>query len=117
MTVLYVTGFFWGLMSAHLVILGRVIPSSPPMDMNQCRYTNFYKSHPLILNYHGKVSGYGPSNFGPSWSFLWVFFEFPKIKSSPKTEVSQITKYLNISPILTSHNDIQKIIASKTCFC
>jgi hypothetical protein len=60
MTVLYVTGFFLRLMSAHLVILGRVIPSSPPMDMNQCRYTNFYKSHPLILNYHEKVSGYGP---------------------------------------------------------
>jgi hypothetical protein len=59
----------------------------------------------------------GFSNFGPSWSFLWFFFEFPKIKSSPKTEVSQITKYLNKSPILTSHNDIQKIIASKTCFC
>ena len=53
-------GFFVCLMSAHLVILGRVIPSSPPLDMKQFRYTNFYKSDPLILNYHEKVSGYGP---------------------------------------------------------
>ncbi len=58
----------------------------------------------------------GLSNFGPSWRFLSVFFEFPKIKSSPKTEVSQITKYLNIRPILTAHKNIQKIKASMTCF-
>ncbi len=57
------------------------------------------------------------NNFGPSLRFLGVFVEFPKIKSSPKTGVSQITKYLNINPILTSHLYIQKIIASMTCFC
>jgi hypothetical protein len=45
-----------------------------------------------------------------------LFLEFPKIKSSPKTGVSQITKYLNANPILTSHNYIQKIIASMTRF-
>jgi len=56
-------------------------------------------------------------NFGPSWRFLVLFLEFPKIKSSPKTGVSQITKYLNTNPILTSHNYIQKIIASMKCFC
>jgi len=40
-------------------------------------------------------------NFGPSWRFLVLFLEFPKIKSSPKTGVSQITKkYLNANPIL-----------------
>jgi hypothetical protein len=27
----------------------------PPMDMKQCRYLNFDKLHPLILNYHEKV--------------------------------------------------------------
>jgi hypothetical protein len=51
-TVRYVTVFFLRLMSAHLVILGRVIPSSPPLDMKQYRYKNVDKSHPLILNYH-----------------------------------------------------------------
>ncbi len=30
----------------------------PPLDMKQYRYKNFDKSHPLILNYHEKVSGY-----------------------------------------------------------
>jgi hypothetical protein len=44
-------------------------------------------------------------NFSPSWRFLGFFWEFPKIKSSPKTGVSQITKFLNVSPILTSHNN------------
>ena len=53
-------------MSSHLVILGRVIPSPPSMDMKQCRYTNFYKSHLLILNFHEKVSGYVRQQF---WSF------------------------------------------------
>jgi hypothetical protein len=57
------------------------------------------------------------NNCGPSWRFLGVLLEFPKIKSSPKTGVSEITNYLNINPILTSHNYIQKIIASMTCFC
>ncbi len=55
--------FFLRLMSAHLDILGRVIPSSPPLDLKQYteyRYTNVDKSHPLILNYHEKVSGYVP---------------------------------------------------------
>jgi len=60
MTVRYVTGFFLRLMSAHLVILGRVTPSSPPLDMKQYWYTNFDKSHPPVLNYHEKVSGYVP---------------------------------------------------------
>jgi len=46
-----------------------------------------------------------------------LFMEFLKIKSSPKTGVSQITNYLNINPILTSHNYKQKIIAHMTCFC
>ena len=59
----------------------------------------------------------GLNNFGPSWIFLGVFLEFLKIMSSPKTGVSQITKYLNVNPILTSHNYKQKIIASMTCFC
>ncbi len=53
-------GFFLLLMSAHLVILWRVIPSPPSMDMKQYRYLNFYKSHPLVLNYHEKVLGYVP---------------------------------------------------------
>jgi hypothetical protein len=57
------------------------------------------------------------NNFGPSWRFLGLFLEFPKIKSSPKIRISQITKYLNINPILTSHNYIQKIIATMACFC
>jgi hypothetical protein len=57
------------------------------------------------------------NNFGSSQRFLGVFVEFPKIKSSPITGVSQITKYLNINPILTSHYYIQKIKASMTCFC
>jgi hypothetical protein len=85
---------------------------TPSMDMNQYRYLKFYIPHTLILNYHEKVSGYVPQKF---WSFLViseVFLEFSKIKSSPKTGVSQITKYLKINPILTSHNYIQKIIAS-----
>ncbi len=56
-------------------------------------------------------------NFGLSRRFLGVFVELPKIKLSPKTGVSQITKYLNINPILRSHYYIQKIIASMTCFC
>jgi hypothetical protein len=56
-------------------------------------------------------------NFGPSWRFQMVILKFSKIKSSPKTGVTQITKYLNINPILTSHNYIQKIIASMTYFC
>jgi hypothetical protein len=59
MTVRYVTVFFLRLMSAHLAILGSVIPSPTPIDMKQYRYTNFYKSFPLILNYREKVSGYG----------------------------------------------------------
>jgi hypothetical protein len=50
------------------------------------------------------------NNFGPSCRFLGLFLEFQKIKLSPKTGVSQITKYFNINPILTSHNYIQKII-------
>jgi hypothetical protein len=33
---------------------------TPPYDMKQYRYLNFYKSHPLILNYHEKVLGYVP---------------------------------------------------------
>ncbi len=53
-------------------------------------------------------------NFGPSWRFLVLFLEFAKIKSSPKTGVSQNTKYLNTNPILTSHNYIQKMYYSKT---
>ncbi len=57
------------------------------------------------------------NNFGSSRRFLGVFVEFSKIKSSPITGVSQITKYLNINPILTSYYYIQKIIASMTCFC
>ena len=32
----------------------------PPMDMKQCRYLNVDNSHPHILNYHEKVSGYAP---------------------------------------------------------
>jgi hypothetical protein len=52
--------FILRLMLAHLVILWRVIPSPPPMDMKQYRYLNFDKSHPLILNYHEKVLGYVP---------------------------------------------------------
>jgi len=59
----------------------------------------------------------GLNKFGPSWRFLSAFSEFPKIKSSPKTGVLQITKYLNINSILASQNYIQKIIASMTCFC
>jgi hypothetical protein len=55
--------------------------------------------------------------FGPSWRFLGLFSEFLKIKSSPKTGVLQITNYLNINPILTLHNYVQKIIAHMTCFC
>jgi hypothetical protein len=55
-------------------------------------------------------------NFGPSWRFLVLFLKFLKIKSSPKTGFSQITKYLNTNPILTSHNYVQKIKASMTCF-
>ncbi len=51
---------FLRLMSAHLVILWRVIPLPPSMDMKQYRYLNFDKSHPLILNYHQKVLGYVP---------------------------------------------------------
>jgi hypothetical protein len=51
------------------------------------------------------------NNFGPSCRFLGLFFEFQKIKS-PKTGVSQITKFFNINPILTSHNYIQKIIGA-----
>ena len=53
-------GVFLRLMTAHLVILWRVIPSPPPMDMKQYRYLNFDKSHPLILNFHEKVLGYVP---------------------------------------------------------
>jgi hypothetical protein len=53
-------GFFMHLMSAHLVILSRVIPSPPSTDMKQYRFLNFDKSHPLILNYHEKVLGYVP---------------------------------------------------------
>ena len=52
--------FILRLMSAHLVILGRVIPSPPPVDMKQYRYSNVDNSHPHILNYHEKVSGYAP---------------------------------------------------------
>jgi hypothetical protein len=59
----------------------------------------------------------GLNKFGPSWRYLAAFYEFPKIKSSPKTGVSQITKYLNINTILTSQNNMHKIIASMTCFC
>ncbi len=59
----------------------------------------------------------GLNKFCPSWRFLSAFSEFPKKKSSPKTGVSQITKYLNINSILTSQNYIQKIIASMICFC
>jgi hypothetical protein len=51
----------------------------------------------------------GLNKFGPSWRFLSAFSDFPKLKSSPKTGVSQITKYLNINPILTSQNSIQKL--------
>jgi hypothetical protein len=51
-------GFSLCLMSAHLVILWRVIPSPTSMDIKQDRYLNFDKSHPLILNYHEKVLGY-----------------------------------------------------------
>jgi hypothetical protein len=50
------------------------------------------------------------NNFGPSWRlrfFFWI---------SQNKVVTQITKYLNINPILTSHNYIQKITASMTCF-
>ncbi len=61
------------LMSSHLVILGRVIPSPPSIDMKQCRYTNFYKSHPLILNFHEKVSGYVRQQF---WSFSEISWGF-----------------------------------------
>ncbi len=50
--------FAFNLMSSHVVILGRVILSPPSMDMKQSRYTNFYKSNPLILNFQEKVSGY-----------------------------------------------------------
>ena len=32
----------------------------PPMDMKQYRYLNFDKLHPLVLNFHEKVSGYVP---------------------------------------------------------
>ena len=53
-------GFFWRLMSSHLAILWRVIPSPPPVDMKQFRYSNVDNSHPHILNYHEKVSGYAP---------------------------------------------------------
>jgi hypothetical protein len=56
-------------------------------------------------------------SFGPSWRFLGLVLEFLKIKSSPKTGVLQITNYLNINPILTSHIYIQKMIAHMTCFC
>ncbi len=52
------------------------------------------------------------NNFGPSCRFPGLFLEFQKIKSSPKTGVSQITKHFNINPILTSHNYIQKIIGA-----
>ncbi len=55
------------------------------------------------------------NNFGPC-RFLGLFLEFQKIKSSPKTGVSQITKYFNINPILTSHNYIQKIIGAWLVF-
>jgi hypothetical protein len=58
-------GFFWRLMLAHLVTLWRVIPSPLPMEIKQYRYLNFDKSHPLILNYHEKVLGYGHQKF---WS-------------------------------------------------
>jgi hypothetical protein len=59
----------------------------------------------------------GLSKFGPSWRYFSTFPEFPEIKSSPKTEIPQISKYLNIKHILTSNNYIQKIIASMTYFC
>ncbi len=43
----------------------------------------------------------GLDKFAPSWRFLSDFSEFPKIKSSSKTGVSRITKYLNINSILS----------------
>ena len=52
--------FILSVMSAHLVILWRVIPSPPPVDMKQYRYSNVDNSHPHILNYHKKGSGYAP---------------------------------------------------------
>jgi hypothetical protein len=86
------------------------------MDMKQYRYLNFDKSHPLILNYQEKVLGYVTQKF---WSFLEIsgaFFGISQNKVVTKTGVSEITKFLNTNPILTSHNYIQKIIASMTCF-
>ncbi len=59
----------------------------------------------------------GLTKFGPACRFFSTFPEFPEIKSSPKTEIPQISKYLNINPILTSNNYSPKIIASMTCFC
>ena len=58
----------------------------------------------------------GLSKFSPSSRFSPVFPEFPEKKSSPKTEALHITKYYIIKPILTSYDNIQKIIASRTSF-
>ena len=55
----------------------------------------------------------GLSKFSPSSRFSPVFPEFPEKKSSPKTEALHITKYYIIKPILTSYDNIQKIIGSK----